>query len=188
MKKILPILLLAISSSFYNCASIGKDNVSIHPTVKVDTQNILSRPTEYTIEIDTATWVEGTSYEGTELFGISFFENRFVSPTLLNKEGLDGYTLDAIRDAIDKGKSDAFHLVKAKDEVFNFPHKWFSIYETHKTMVKGHPIKYKFLGPVSEQKADEIYANGLGKGNVALDAKTPLFPAKEVKATPCCVK
>lgn len=178
MKKIILLLTIAISAGLVNCASVAKDNVSIHPTINTDTQNVLTRPTEYTIEIDAATWVEGKSYTGTELLGISFFENRFVSPTLLNKEGYDAYTLDAIHDATKKGKSDAFHLVKAKKEVFAFPFDWLALYKTTTTMVKGHPIKYKFLGPVSDEKADEIYAGGMSKDMYTADTKTPLYPSK----------
>jgi len=209
MKKILPILFVAVAAGFINCASIGKDSVSIQPTLKVDTQNILARPTEYHVEVDTNTWIEGKSYKGRELFGISFFENRFVSPTMLNKEGHDSYTLDAIRNAIydykldeiekekaneyvmsaDKYvKHDAMQLVKSRAEVYAFPFKWFAIYKTVEVTVKGHPIKYKFLGPVSEQKADEIYAAGLEKSIYALELKTPLYPAKEAKAAACCIK
>lgn len=74
MKKLLPLFLLVVAMSFTNCASIGKDNVSVHPTIKTETQNILTRPTEFTIELDTEKWVEGESYKGSELFGISFLK------------------------------------------------------------------------------------------------------------------
>lgn len=174
--------------SFTNCASIGKDNVSVHPTIKTETQNILTRPTEFTIELDTEKWVEGESYKGSELFGISFFENRFVPPTLLNKEGHDAYTLDAIHSAIQKEKSDAFHLVKAEEELFAFPFSFLAIYKTKQTRVKGHPIKFKFLGPISEEKADSIYAAGLSKTMHAVDPKTPLYPAKTVNPPATCCK
>jgi hypothetical protein len=188
MKKIILILSIMITLGLMNCKSLGKDRVSIHPTLKSDAHQIITRPTESTVEIDVNTWIEGESYKGKELFGIAFFENRFVSPTLLNKEGYDAYTLDAIYDAVEKGKSDAFHIVKAKAEVFAFPLKQFAIYATYQVKVKGHPVKHKFLGPISEQKADEMYAAGMAKDVLAIDLAVPLFPAKEIKAAPCCVR
>jgi len=188
MKKILLFLSIAIALGLMNCKSVGKDRASIHPTIKTDTHQIVSRPTESTVEIDVNTWIEGESFKGKELLGIAFFENRFVSPTLLNKEGYDSYTLDAIYDAVEKGKSDSFHVVKVKAEVYAFPHPWFPLYATYQMRVKGHPVKHKFLGPVSEQKADEMYAAGLAKDILAVDISTPLFPAKEVKAATCCTK
>jgi len=188
MKKILLFLSIMLALGLMNCKSIGKERVSIHPTINMETHQIVTRPTESTIEIDVNTWIEGESYKGRELLGISFFENRFISPTLLNKEGYDAYTLDAIHDAVEKGKSDAFHIVKAKSEVFAFPHPRFAIYATYQVKVKGHPIKHKFLGPVSEAKADEIYAAGLTKDGFVVDVKTPLFSNKNVKAAACCVK
>jgi hypothetical protein len=188
MKKVLLVLLFASMASVYNCASWGKDTATSSPRLSVDTHKVLARPTEYTVEIDTNTWVEGKSYEGTELFGISFFENRFVSPTLLNKEGYDAYTLDAIRDAVKKSNADAFHVVKTKATVFAFPFNRLPLYVTYQVEVKGHPMKYKFLGPVSEAKADEIYANGLSSSGYAMDPSTPLYPAKSVGVKPvgCC--
>jgi len=188
MKKILIFLSITLALGLMNCKSMGKDRVSIHPSIKSDNQQVVTRPTESTVEIDVNTWIEGESYKGRELFGIAFFENRFVSPTLLNKEGYDAYTLDAIYDAVEKGKSDSFHVVKSKAEIFAFPHPWFALYATYQVRVKGHPIKHKFLGPVSEQKADEMYAAGLAKDILTIDIGTPLFPAKEVKAAACCVK
>ena len=188
MKKILLFLSIMIALGLMNCKSFGKDRVSIHPTLKTDAHQIITRPTESTVEIDVNTWIEGESYKGKELFGIAFFENRFVSPTLLNKEGYDAYTLDAIYDAVEKGKSDAFHIVKAKAEIYAFPHNWFAIYATYQVKVKGHPVKHKFLGPISEQKADEMYAAGMAKDVLAVDLNVPLFPAKDVKLAACCVR
>lgn len=190
MKKIILFLSMMLALGLMNCKSQGKERVSIHPTIKSDTHQIVARPTESTVEIDVNTWVEGESYKGKELFGIAFMENRFVSPTLLNKEGYDAYTLDAIHDAVEKGKSDGFHVVKTKEDSFVFPPKWFPIvfYGTYQVKVKGHPVKHKFLGPVSEQKADELYAAGLIKDGLSIDLDTPLFPAKVVKPASCCVK
>lgn len=169
MKKVLLLITIAALAGIINCTSVGSDRVSTHPSIKADTQNVVARPTEFTVEIDTNTWVEGKSYKGTELFGISFFENRFVSPTLLNKEGYDAYTLDAIADAINTAKSDSFHVVKAQENTFAFPHKRLPLFATYEVKVKGHPIKHKFLGPVSEQKADEIYAAGMSKDGLSID-------------------
>ena len=114
MKKILLFLSITLALGLMNCKSIGKERVSIHPTIKADTHRIVARPTESTVEIDVNTWVEGESYKGRELFGIAFFENRFVSPTLLNKEGYDGYTLDAIHDAVEKGAYPFFRRTTEK--------------------------------------------------------------------------
>lgn len=188
MKKYVTLVILSTVVGLIGCVSSGKDNATFHPELNTTAQTIVVRPTESTLLVDTNTWVEGVSYEGSELFGISFFENRFVSPTLLGKEGYDAYTLDAINDAIQKSKSDSFQVVKTEVESFVFPSKYFAIYGTYKVSVKGHPVKYKFLGPVSEAKADEVYSRGINTSGLALDgAATPLYPSQNLRPE-CCKK
>lgn len=188
MKKVLLISTLAIAASFIGCKSFGKDNATYHPELGVTTQKVVVRPTESTLEVDHNNWVEGVSYKGKTLFGVPFFENRFVVPTLLNKEGYDPYTLDAINDAIVKANADSFHVVKAQAEVYAFPLKQLPLYSTVIVKVKGHPVKFKFLGPVSEAKADEIYARGASRDGLSLDAATPIYPVKQPKPEACCKK
>lgn len=185
MKKISLLTAILAAGWFLNCASIAKDVVTTTPAMKAEPHRILIRPTESTLDLDEKKWIEGKSYKGKALLGISFFEDRFNSPTLLNKEGYDAYTLDASNDAIEKNKIDAIQIIKAKEEVYAFPFKYLPLYATYQVTVKGHPVKFKFLGPISEQKADELYSAGLVKGSALQVLDVPLFAAKEAKAG-CC--
>jgi len=153
MKKIYHLLALIWIGTFLNCVSTsGSTSASLEGNFRVHENTILDRASELGADVGEGL-IEGTASNTHILFLFWGDTNKVNLSNVMNEHDLpatDSATTTAASNAVISNKVDAIYITRVVEETTGF----FPFFWKTKTIVKGKPITFKSLGPMSDERLE----------------------------------